>query len=93
MKFLRFIISLYLLSNISSLLTKYGSEVLTTNKVVFEAKDFKDGEEMYFKIQSHKNSNKQRDRDPYDVEYNYDSNANAHSIIYLYHEIIKRTTT
>ena len=71
MKFLRFIISLYLLSNISSLLTKYGSEVLTTNKVIFEAKDFKDGEEMYFKIQSHKNNFKKKNKALYDVEYNY----------------------
>ena len=48
---------------------------------------------MYFKIQSHKYNFKKRDKYLYDVEYNYDSNANAHSIIYLYHEIIKRTTT
>ena len=55
MKFLKFIISLYLLSNVCPLrplLTKYGTEILTDNYVFFESKDFDDNEEMHFKIQS-----------------------------------------
>ena len=52
MKFLKFIISLYLLSNVCPLLTKYGTEILTDNDVIFESKDFDDDEEMHFKIQS-----------------------------------------
>ena len=36
MKFLKFIISLYLLSNVCPLLTKYGTEILTDNDVIFE---------------------------------------------------------
>ena len=95
MKFLRFIIFLYLLSNISSLFTKYGSEVLKTNYAIFEAKEFKDDEEMHFKIKSHSYNFKQRNKNLYDVEYNYNSNANDNmkSFFYPYHEIIKKTST
>ena len=92
MKFLRFIISLYLLSNISSLLTKYGTEVLTTNDVIFESKDFKDNEEMHFKIQSHEyNFNENY---YYNVEYNYfsDADVNVNSISYPHHEYFKKTS-
>ena len=68
MKFLKFIISLYLLSNVCPLLTKYGTEILTDNYVIFESKDFDDDEEMHFKIQS-KSYNFVYSHD-YNVKYN-----------------------
>ena len=95
MKFLRFIISLYLLSNISPLLTKYGTEVLTTNYAIFESKDFKDDEEMHFKIQSHKdNFYEHYEYSDYNVEYYYfnDANVNVHTISFPHHEYFKKTS-
>ena len=93
MKFLRFIISLYLLSNISPLLTKYGTEVLTTNYVIFEAKDFKDDEEMHFKIQSHKdNFYENYEYSLYNVEYNYFNDANVGTMSNPHHEYFKKTS-
>ena len=92
MKFLKFIISLYLLSNVCPLLTKYGTEILTDNDVIFESKDFDDDEEMHFKIQS-KSYNFGHSPN-YDVEYNYFSNADVSpsSISYPHHVNFKKTT-
>jgi len=58
MKFLTFIISLYLLSNVcaSIILKKYGTEIIYGNNFIFESKDFKDNEEMHFKIQTHEDN-------------------------------------
>ena len=58
MKFLTFIISLYLLSNVcaNAILKKYGTEIITDNIFIFESKDFKDDEEMHFKIQTHEDN-------------------------------------
>ena len=95
MKSLKFIISLYLLSNVCPLLTKYGTEVLTTNYAIFESKDFDDNEEMHFKIQSHEyNFYENYEYSPYNVEYNYFSGANVdvNSIGYPHHEYFKKTT-
>ena len=80
MKFLKFIISLYLLSNVCPLLTKYGTEILTDNDVIFESKDFDDDEEMHFKIQSKSNNFNYYSLSSYDVEYYYFSNADSSSI-------------
>ena len=58
MKFLTFIISLYLLSNVcaNAILKKYGTIIITDNIFIFESKDFKDDEEMHFKIQTHEDN-------------------------------------
>ena len=70
MKFLSFIIFFYLLLNVCPLLTKYGEEEISTNDVIFESKDFKDDEEMHFKIKTDKNY------------FDYNSNIVKSSIIY-----------
>ena len=92
MKFLKFIISLYLFSNVCPLLTKYGTEILTENDVIFESKDFGDNEEMHFKIQS--KSYNFGYSPYYDVEYNYYSNADVSSSpnSYPQHVKFKKTT-
>ena len=94
MKFLKFIISLYLLSNVCPLLTKYGTEILTDNDVFFESKDFDDDEEMHFKIQSKSNNFDYNSLSSYDVEYYYFSNADVDpsSIGDPHHVNFKKTT-
>ena len=95
MKFFRFILSLYLFSAVCPLLTKYGSEVLTTNDVIFESKDFGDNEEMHFKIQSKKyNFYENYEYSNYNVEYYYfsDANVNVNTIGFPHHEYFKKTT-
>ena len=66
------ILVLFVLSNVSSyvLLKKYGSAIMTDQKVLFESKDFDDDEEMYFKLQAGIN------------DFDYDNNP--HNIIYYY---------
>lgn len=95
MKFFRFIIYLCLFLAVCPLLTKYGTEVLTTNYVIFESKDFDDDEEMHFKIQSHEiNFYENHEYSPYNIEYNYfsDANVNVYTIGYPHHEYFKKTT-
>ncbi len=94
MKFLKFIISLYLLSNVCSLLTKYGTEILTINDVIFESKDFDDDEEMHFKIQSKSYNFDFYSLSSYDVEYYYFSNADVSpsTISSPHHVYFKKTT-
>ena len=77
MKFL-IIIALFVLSNEYpfSLLKKYETAVMDTQYVLFESKDFKDDEEMHFKLKTY--------RDYFDWYYDsYDPNHN-HDIIYYY---------
>ena len=52
MKFL-IIIALFVLSNEYTLLKKYETEVMYTQEVLFESKDFKDDEEMHFKLKTY----------------------------------------
>ena len=53
MNLVKLFISFYLLSyTYSKILTKYGTLEIDSDFVVFESKDFKDDEEMYFKIKS-----------------------------------------
>ena len=95
MKFLKFIISLYLLSYVCPLLTKYGTEILTENDVIFESKDFGDNEEMHFKIQSKSNNfDEDYQSSIYNVEYNYfsDANTDVSTIGTPQHEYFKKTT-
>jgi type II secretory pathway pseudopilin PulG len=94
MKFLKFIISLYLLSNVCPLLTKYGTEILTINDVIFESKDFDDDEEMHFKIQSKSYNFDYSSVSSYDVEYYYFSNADVSpsTISSPHHVYFKKTT-
>ena len=55
MNLVKLFISFYLLSyTYSKILTKYGTLEIDSDFVVFESKDFKDDEEMYFKIKSTK---------------------------------------
>ena len=80
MKFFTSIISLYLLSKVysSSLLKKYGTEVIDDNDVIFESKDFDDDEEMHFKIQTnYKNIDNYKTKSINDVEYIYFSELSA----------------
>lgn len=80
MKFFTSIISLYLLSKVysSSLLKKYGTEVIDDNDVIFESKDFDDDEEMHFKIQTNYNNiDNSKANSINDVEYIYFSELSA----------------
>jgi hypothetical protein len=80
MKFFTSIISLYLLSKVysSSLLKKYGTEVIDDNDVIFESKDFDDDEEMHFKIQTnYKNIDNYKTNSINDIEYIYFSELSA----------------
>lgn len=80
MKFFTSIISLYLLSKVysSSLLKKYGTEVIDDNDVIFESKDFDDDEEMHFKIQTNYNNiDNYKTKSINDVEYIYFSELSA----------------
>ena len=80
MKFFTSIISLYLLSKVysSSLLKKYGTEVIDDNEVIFESKDFDDDEEMHFKIQTnYKNIDNYKTNSINDIEYIYFSELSA----------------
>ena len=80
MKFFTPIISLYLLSKVysSSLLKKYGTEVIDDNEVIFESKDFDDDEEMHFKIQTNYNNiDNYKTNSINDVEYIYFSELSA----------------
>jgi len=70
MKFL-IIIALFVLSNEYPLLKKYQTVVMDTEWVLFESKDFKDNEEMHFKLKTYED---------YFNLYLYDS----HDIIYYY---------
>ena len=56
MKAYSFLILIGLLSFTFSLLTKHGSEKTTKGIIVFEAKGFTEGEDMYFKIEALKSS-------------------------------------
>ena len=66
------IIALYVLSNVNSysLLKKYGTITIQTQKVLFESKDFKNDEEMHFKLQA--------------GEDYFTNGHNTHDIIYYY---------
>jgi len=56
MKTYSFLILISLLSFTFSLITKYGSEKTSKGIVVFDAGNFVEGEDMYFKIEALKNS-------------------------------------
>ena len=77
MKFL-IIIALFVLSNEYpfSLLKKYETAVMDTQYVLFESKDFKDDEEMHFKLKTY--------RDYFDFYYNSYDYDHDHDIIYYY---------
>jgi flagellar biosynthesis/type III secretory pathway M-ring protein FliF/YscJ len=92
MKFLSFIIFFYLLFNVCPLLTKYGEEEISTNDVIFESKDFKDDEEMHFKIKTDKNRFISNSNNK-DVKYFYfnDANADTSSVSLYHHTYFKKT--
>jgi len=71
MKYLTFIISLCILLKVCPLLTKYGTETIYDKSFIFESKDFKNDEEMHFKIQTHEDNFYNYD-DPYYNSYLYD---------------------
>ena len=71
-----FISFIYIYS--SSLLKKYGTEVIDNNDVIFESKDFDDDEEMHFKIQTnYKNIDNYKTNSINDIEYIYFSELSA----------------
>ena len=71
-----FISFIYIYS--SSLLKKYGTEVIDNNDVIFESKDFDDDEEMHFKIQTNYNNiDNYKAESINDVEYIYFSELSA----------------
>ena len=98
MSFLKIIVYLYILSYAySKILTKYSSLEISSNIVIFESKDFKDNEDMHFKIKSSFNNfgriKNTDDYHYYDIEYVYcDSNGNAKGK-YLYYINFKKTDT
>jgi len=71
MKFL-IIIALFVLSNEYTLLKKYETAVMDTQYVLFESKDFKDDEEMHFKLKTYRDY------------FHYNSYDHNHDIIYYY---------
>ena len=98
MPFLKIIVYLYILSYAySKILTKYSSLEISSDIVIFESKDFKDNEDMHFKIKSSFNNfgeiKNTDDHYWYDIEYVYcDSNGNEKGI-YLYYINFKKTDT
>ena len=98
MRFLKIIVYLYILSyTYSKILTKYSSLEISSNIVIFESKDFKDNEDMHFKIKSSFNNFRKIENTAdyywYDLEYVYcDSNGNAKGK-YLYYINFKKTDT
>ena len=98
MSFLKIIVYLYILSYAySKILTKYSSLEISSNIVIFESKDFKDNEDMHFKIKSWSGNFGEiintADDYWYDIEYVYcDSNGNEKGI-YLYYINFKKTDT
>jgi len=86
---LKYILSLFLLSNALALLTKYGSENILTDYVIFESKDFKDDEEMHFKIQTIRDNF----NDLYDyAEYQYCADRNCISHSSSHYSYYKKTS-
>ena len=76
MTFLKIIISLYILSHTySATLKKYGTLEINSYEVDFESKDFKDNEDMHFKIKSDIGNfveiYNEYDGYYYDIEYYY----------------------
>ena len=98
MSFLKIIVYLYILSYAySKILTKHSSLEISSNIVIFESKDFKDNEDMHFKIKSSFNNfgeiKNTDDHYWYDIEYVYcDSNGNAKGK-YFYYINFKKTDT
>ena len=98
MTFLKIIVYLYILSyTYSKILTKYSSLEISSDIVIFESKDFKDNEDMHFKIKSSFNNFGEilntADYYWYDIEYVYcDSNGIAKGR-YLYYINFKKTDT
>ena len=98
MSFLKIIVYLYILSYAySKILTKYSSLEISSDIVIFESKDFKDNEDMHFKIKSSFNNfgeiKNTDDHYWYDIEYVYcDSNGNAKGK-YFYYINFKKTDT
>ena len=98
MTFLKIIVYLYILSyTYSKILTKYSSLEISSDIVIFESKDFKDNEDMHFKIKSSFNNfgeiKNTADYYWYDIEYVYcDSNGNEKGE-YLYYINFKKTDT
>ena len=98
MSFLKIIVYLYILSYAySKILTKHSSLEISSNIVIFESKDFKDNEDMHFKIKSWSGNFREiintADDYLYDLEYVYcDSNGNAKGK-YFYYINFKRTDT
>ena len=98
MSFLKIIVYLYILSYAySKILTKHSSLEISSNIVIFESKDFKDNEDMHFKIKSWSGNFGEiintADYYWYDIEYVYcDSNGNAKGK-YFYYIKFKKTDT
>ena len=98
MSFLKIIVYLYILSYAySKILTKHSSLEISSNIVIFESKDFKDNEDMHFKIKSWSGNFGEiintADDYWYDIEYVYcDSNGNAKGK-YFYYIKGKKTDT
>ena len=94
MKYLTFIISLCILFKVCPLLTKYGTETIYDKSVIFESKDFKNDEEMHFKIQTHKDNfyNYDYSSGSYDIKYYFSSNLDFINTGRLFEIDFKKTT-
>ena len=95
MKYLTFIISLCILFKVCPLLTKYGTETIYDKFVIFDSKDFKNDEEMHFKIQTHKDNFYNYDHSSsyiYDIQYYFSSNLDFITTGRLLEIDFKKTT-
>ena len=94
MKLFSFILFLFLLSNISTLLKKYKSDNVYGMSVHFESKDFNNNDEMHFKIETY-SDNFYTSYDYYysynDVEYYY-SDINGNKLSSYHHVNFKKTS-
>ena len=82
MKSLNFVISLFLLSKVFTLITKYSSEeIALRNYVIFESKDFDDDDEMHFKMEAYEDDYISRDY----VIYYYCTDITCNSLTTSYH--------
>ena len=92
MKNFTFVLLFFLLSSISSLLTKYGSEKVSGGTIHFESKGFDNNEEMHFKIETYRDNFYDYSYYYYDdVEYYY-SNINGDKLSSYHHTNFKKTT-
>ena len=84
MKIILFIILFYSIKTEYKLLKKYSSVTVYDGKVIFESKDFKENDEMYFKIKSTKDSFTSEYAEYYYINDENDIQSSQHPITTKY---------